>query len=171
MEYIYLGKIVNTHGIRGEVRILSDFRYKKRIFVPGMSIYIGKMKEKEVIASYRVHKNFDMITMKGYTNINEVLKYKGLSVYFSRQDLSLGKDEFLDEDLIGMNVLFRGEVMGQVERILSGKQSQLLVKNGDKYYYIPYVLGVVSRIDQRQGIILEDIDGLFDFSCYQEKER
>ena len=49
MEYIYLGKIVNTHGIKGEVRIISNFRYKSRVFVKGFTIYIGKKKDKEVI--------------------------------------------------------------------------------------------------------------------------
>ena len=32
MEYIYIGKIVNTHGIKGEVRIISDFKYKNEVF-------------------------------------------------------------------------------------------------------------------------------------------
>ena len=60
MEFVCLGKIVNTHGIKGEVRILSQIRYKDRIFVKGMPIYIGRKKVPEVIDGYRVHKNFDM---------------------------------------------------------------------------------------------------------------
>ena len=39
MDYIYIGKIVNTHGIKGEVRILSDFKYKDRIFKNGFNMY------------------------------------------------------------------------------------------------------------------------------------
>ena len=46
MEYIYLGKIVNTHGIKGEIRILSDFRYKEKVFIKYFPIYIGKKHEK-----------------------------------------------------------------------------------------------------------------------------
>ena len=138
MEYIYLGKIVNTHGIKGEVRIISNFRYKSRIFVKGFAIYIGKKKDKEVIDSYRVHKNYDMIVMRGYANINEVLKYKGEAVYIKKDDLKLERGEMLDEDLIGMKVLMNGE------------------------YYIPYVKGVVKEINLKEGIILEDISGLFD---------
>ena len=48
-EYIYIGKIVNTHGIKGEIRILSDFEKKDSVFVVGMPIYIGRKKEKEII--------------------------------------------------------------------------------------------------------------------------
>ena len=45
-EYIYIGKIVNTHGIKGEIRILSDFEKKDSVFVVGMPIYIGRKKER-----------------------------------------------------------------------------------------------------------------------------
>ena len=89
MEYIIIGKIVNTHGIKGEVRLLSNFKYKEKVFVPEFAIYIGKEKNKEVITSYRHHKMFDMITMKGITNINDVLKYKGEKVYINKEDLNL----------------------------------------------------------------------------------
>ena len=44
MKYIYIGKIVNTHGIKGEVRLLSNFKFKDKVFKKGMTIYIGKDK-------------------------------------------------------------------------------------------------------------------------------
>ena len=88
-DFVYIGKIVNTHGIKGELRLLSKFSYKERVFVKGMTIYIGRNKEKEEIVSYRHHKCFEMITLKGYSNINEVLKYKGALVYVDRYDLKL----------------------------------------------------------------------------------
>ena len=162
MEYIYLGKIVNTHGIKGEVRIISDFRYKSRVFVNGFTIYIGKKKDKEVIDSYRVHKNYDMIVMKEYANINEVLKYKGEAVYIKKDDLKLERGEVLDEDLIGMKVLMNGEEKGKVSKVLREKQDRLVVVNDRGKYYIPYVKGVVKEINLKEGIILEDISGLFD---------
>ena len=48
MKYIIIGKIVNTHGIKGELRILSDFKYKDKIFKKGFPLYIGHTKEKEI---------------------------------------------------------------------------------------------------------------------------
>ena len=41
MKYVYLGKIANTHGIKGELRILSNFKYKSRVFNKGFKVYIG----------------------------------------------------------------------------------------------------------------------------------
>lgn len=162
MEYIYLGKIVNTHGIKGEVRIISDFRYKSRVFVKGFAIYIGKKKDKEVIEHYRVHKNYDMIVMRGYTNINEVLQYKGEAVYIKKDDLRLERGEVLDEDLVGMKVFMNGEEKGKVSKVLREKQDRLVVINDRGKYYIPYVKGVVKEINLKEGILLEDISGLFD---------
>ena len=53
MEYIYIGGLVNTHGIKGEVKIKSNFRYKESVFKPGFNLYIGKDKIKKVINTYR----------------------------------------------------------------------------------------------------------------------
>ena len=89
MEYIYIGDIVNTHGIKGELRILSDFKYKENVFKKNFKIYIGKNKEEQIINTYRKHKMFDMITLVGFTNINEVLKYKKMPVYINKKDLKI----------------------------------------------------------------------------------
>ena len=48
-EYVYIGKIVNTHGIKGELRLLSDFKYKDRVFLENRKIYIGEDKIEETI--------------------------------------------------------------------------------------------------------------------------
>ena len=83
MELIKIGKIVNTHGIKGELRILSKFPYKEKVFIKNMKVYIDK-KNIEIINTYRKHKNFDMVTFEGYSNINEVLKYKGKNIYINK---------------------------------------------------------------------------------------
>ena len=88
MKYVSIGKIVNTHGLKGEVRILSSFKYKDRVFKEGMKIYIGREKISESITSYRYHKIFDMITMDGYNDINQILKYKGEYVFVNREEFS-----------------------------------------------------------------------------------
>ena len=98
MDFIKIGKLVNTHGIKGEVKILSDFTKKDLVFIPGFKIYIGNKKTLMIINSYRHHKMFDMITLKGITNINDVLQYKGLDVFVNKEDLNL-KGDYLLEDL------------------------------------------------------------------------
>ena len=164
-NFIYVGKIVNTHGIKGEVRILSDFEYKDRVFIPNMEIYIGRKKEREIIKTYRHHKNFEMITMEGYTNINEVLRYKGLYVYIDKKDLNLENDEFLDEDLIGLDVIVDGDKKGIIKdiRISGGNNKILEIETCSKLVLIPYQKEFVSMIDLANGqIVLTPIKGMFE---------
>jgi 16S rRNA processing protein RimM len=164
MKYIYLGKIVNTHGLKGEIRLLSDFKYKERVFKKDFNIYIGKDKVKETITSYRHHKIFDMICLEGYTNINEVLKYKGERVYILKSDLNLQKNEYLDEDLIGLEVYIENKVIGTIKRIDKNKAHDIiLVKGTTKEYLIPYVKEFIKEIDLTNNkIIINDIKGLIE---------
>lgn len=163
MKYLYIGKIVNTHGIKGEVRLLSNFKYKNKIFRKSFKIYIGKEKQEEIINSYRPHKQFDMITIEGITNINEVLKYKGSPVYINREDLELNPGEYLDEDLINLDVIVDQEKVGKVVRIEKGPQDRIVVNKNDTLYLVPYVYDIIKQINLKEGTItLENIKGLLD---------
>ena len=75
---IYIGKIVNTHGIKGEIRILSNFKYKNEIFKIDNYLYIDNIKYQ--IKTYRRHKNYDMVTFNNFNNINDVLFLKNKNV-------------------------------------------------------------------------------------------
>lgn len=160
MEFIKIGKIVNTHGIKGEIRILSKFPYKDKVFIKGMNIYIDK-KDKEVINTYRVHKNFDMITMEGYSNINEILKYKGKYVYVNKEDIKLNNN-YLDEDIIGLDIYIKENYKGvliNIERY--DKVVLLVINNNDKEYLVPYDL--IDSIDiSNKKIYIKEIEGLFN---------
>ena len=164
MEYINIGKIVNTHGIKGEVRILSNFKFKEKVFIKDFIIYIGKEKHKEIITSYRPHKAFDMITMEGITNINDVLKYKGEYVYINKSDLKLESNEYLDEDLIKFNVIMNKKIVGQVKKIRKDTyQKQLVVNKEGIEVLVPLVYGIIKNINlKEQTIELENIEGLID---------
>lgn len=164
MKYVYLGKIVNTHGIKGELRLISNFKYKSRVFKKGFKIYIGKDKITEEINSYRPHKQFDMIALKGYSNINEVLKYKMQYAYIDRDDLKLAENEYLDEDLINLSVWVEDKYKGIVKRIDKNKfQDIIVVINDKKQYLIPYVDEFVEKIDLKdKKIFIKNIKGLIE---------
>ena len=164
-EFIYIGKIVNTHGIKGEIRIISDFEKKDKVFVIGMPIYIGRKKGKEIINSYRHHKNFEMITMKGYYDINEVLRYKGLYVYIKKEDLKLEDGEYLETDLINLKVIVDGNEKGIVTDIRdSGHNKFLVIKTEEKEVFIPYQKEFISSVDFTNNIIvITPIKGMFEW--------
>lgn len=164
MKYVLIGKLVNTHGLKGEVRILSDFKYKDRVFVPGMKIYIGKDKICEEIVSYRHHKIFEMIMMKGYNDIDQVLKYKGEYVFVNKGDIQLNLGEYLDEDIIGLRVIVDGKDMGTVRRIEKHNKNEILVvKNNVKNYLIPYNFDIIENVDlEKKEMVVKNILGLFE---------
>ena len=129
-----------------------------------MKIYVGKDKICEEIVTYRHHKIFEMITMKGYNDIDEVLKYKGMYVFVNKNDIELKPGEYLDEDIIGLRVFSDGIERGTVTRIdKHGKNLLLVVKNGDKFYLIPYYFDIILDIDiNAKEMRVLNISGLFD---------
>lgn len=162
MKYVLIGRLVNTHGLKGEVRILSDFKYKNKVFIPGMKIYIGKDKICEEINSYRHHKIFEMITMVGYNDIDEVLKYKGDYVFVNKEDIKLGNNEYLNEDIIGLNVYVLDRLLGKVKRIDNHNGNEILVVTSEKEYLIPYNFDIIENVDlEKKKIMVKDIPGLF----------
>ena len=163
MDYICIGKIVNTHGIKGEVRLLSSFDKKEKVFVKGMKLYLGKKKEMVEITGYRKHKNFDMVTLLGYENINDVLQFKGLRAYVTRESLNLLENEYLDEDLIGFSVVSNGEVYGTIKGIRTlVKGGKLLeIEHGEKEYLIPYRSEFIERVKiKEREVVVRAISGL-----------
>lgn len=159
MELIYIGEVTNTHGLKGEIRILSNFKYKKQIFKPGKKMYI--MGNELTINTYRVHKEYDMVTFEGLNIIEDVLMYKGESVYINREDFKFRG--YLDEDLIGLEVYNNDKYMGKVISLLKGKKQDVLVVENGKKHMIPNVKEFVKKVDlENNRIEINYIKGLVD---------
>ncbi len=150
MKYVYIGKIVNTHALKGEVRLISDFELKNRVFKPGITFYMGQFKTPEIVETYRPHKQFDMVKFKGIDYINDVLKYKGDAVYVNEDDLSLKDDEVLDSDLIKMEVYVEDKLIGKIEEYRNDNGNKV-IKINDKF--IPYNKDFITKIDKNNNRI------------------
>ena len=152
-----LGVIVNTHGIKGEVRIISNFDYKDRIFKVGNIIYVNNNEELK-IDSYRKHKNYDMITFNNITDIKDVLRYKGKDVYYDKDTLVLNDNEYLDDDLINLDVYYNNTLIGKIDNIEINANRKLFVINNK---LIPYNDNFIERIDlSNNKIVLKNLEGL-----------
>lgn len=159
MEYFYIGKLVNTHALKGEVRILSNFRHKDKVFINGFKLYIGKDKKEYVIESYRKHKNFDMVIFKGYYDINLVEHLKGSMVYINKEDLKLDKNTYLAVDLIGYNAIINDKRIGVIMDALDTKANEILVL--DNKILIPYVKEFIISVDkEKKEVHVKDVKGL-----------
>ena len=157
-DYIKIGKIVNTHGIKGELRIISNFEFKERIFKPNTNLYIGDNKILETIKTYRPHKKYDMITFTNYNNINDVLKYLKKDVYLKRKDLLLKDNEYIITDLIGKYIVENNNILGKVKEIVYNHNNILLYCEGDKNFYIPLKGHFIKEV--KENIITEGAKNL-----------
>ena len=158
MDKVYIGKIVSTHGIKGELKILSDFPYKDKVFVVDNKIIID---DKEyTIKSYRVHKNFDMVTLDDYKDINEVLFLLKKDVYVSKDSLNLNDGEILDEDLITYKVLTNTGKVGIIKEIFKASETNKIIRVlFDKEVLVPY--NFIKKIDKdKKEVTIELIDGM-----------
>ena len=157
MKYINVGKLVNTHGLKGEVRILSNFRHKQNVFVKGMKLYIGKKKEEFIINTYRFHKIYDMVTFDGFNNINDVEYLKGLNVYINEDDLKLD-GEIYSGKLIDFNVIYENKEIGKVTEIIDTPANEVIRIN-DKIL-IPYIDEFIEKIDLENKILYVKSGGI-----------
>ena len=153
MNKVFLGKYVNTHGIKGEIRIKSNFKYKDKVFKIGNEIIIDKP---YIINSYRVHKDYDMVTLIGINSINDIIHLINSSVYIDR-DKYLKFNEYLDEDLISFSVYSNDLEIGLVSdiRYLNNNKKLLVVKGK----LIPFEL--IENIDlTNKKIYINYVEGL-----------
>ena len=153
MSKIILGKYVNTHGIKGEIRIKSDFPYKNKVFKIGNKIIINN--KEYIINSYRTHKGYDMITLLGIEDINMIPFNKNTLVYIQREDY-LNDNEHLDSDLIGF-IVYNSKLEKKVIDIsyLNNNKKLLKIDTG----YIPFEL--ILDIDfNNKKIKIEEVSGL-----------
>ncbi|WP_313018991.1 ribosome maturation factor RimM [Macrococcoides bohemicum] len=162
---VIVGKIVNMHGVKGEVKILSASDFAEERFQPGKVLLIP-FKDETVeltIKSYRVHKNFHMVSFVGINNINDVEQYKGLDVYqdVDTSSLPLEENEYYYSDIIGCEV-FNDEVsIGKVTDIFETGANDVWVISGEKEHLIPYIEDVVKEIDiENKRITIEAMEGL-----------
>ena len=144
-EMIYIGKTVSTFGIKGELKVISDFEKCDKAYKIGNKILINNIEH--VISSIRYHKNYILLEIDDLKNINNILKYVGFNIYIKRMDLHLEENEFLYKDLINSDIIDNdGSNLGKIIEVEQGVNLLIKVK-GSKEFYIPYVDEYIINFD------------------------
>lgn len=150
-EMIYIGKTVSTFGIKGELKVISDFEYCDRAYQIDKKILINNIEH--VISGIRYHKNYVLLKIDNLNNINDILKYVGFNIYIKRIDLGLKEDEYLYKDLINSEVIDDDNTkLGKVIEILNGNNVLIKVK-GSKEFLIPLIDNYISKFDLNKKIL------------------
>lgn len=143
MNLIKIGHVSNTHGLKGEIRILSNFKFKDKVFKISNKLYI--MNDELIIKSYRKHKEYDMVTFKNLDNIDDVIIYKGEDVFIDRDTLEYSG--YLDCDLIGLEVYNKNKYMGKIVDIISTNAHDVLVIQNGKKHMVPKIDEFIKDVD------------------------
>ena len=162
MENLKIGVVSGVHGLKGEIKIKSDSKYKNQIFYLDNLLYLGIEKKSYIIKSYRVHKEYDMVTFEGINNIDEALKFKNKDVYIDKNKLILPENEYLNEDLIGINVWFENKELGIINDIADfGQGNEIMEIIGQKRVLIPKNKQFIAEIDIKlRQMTLKNVKGM-----------
>ena len=169
-EFLNVGKIVNTHGIRGEVRVISQTDFPEERYRKGQRLTLfreNKAPLELTVAGHRKHKNFDLLTFEGYPTINDVEPLRDGILKVSKDELSeLTENEYYYHEIIGLTVIDeQARELGKIKEILSPGANDVWVvqRKGKKDALIPYNESVVKQIDLDKGEVQIEIpEGLLD---------
>lgn len=150
-QYIEAGRIVNTHGVNGEVKIevwLDSPQFMKkcgRIIVGGNPVRI---------ISGREHKGFLLARLEGVDDVNAAMCLKGKNVFIDRSDAKLPRGAFFLQDIIGASVVDeQGREVGRLAEIMETPASMIYVVRGEAEHLIPAVPEFILNTDAEAGVI------------------
>ena len=161
-KLLLAGKIVNTHGIRGEVKIFP-YCDSAEFLQNFKNIYIDNKSVK--VLSSRVHKNMFLAKLENITAIEDAEVYIGKEIFINKNDITLEKGRYFIDDLIGLSVidLNTKKVYGKVKNIIQTGANDVFEVYGDRQYLVPKIDSVVKEIDfKNKKIMITPLDGLFD---------
>lgn len=165
---ILMGKVAATHGIRGQLRVVS-YSGLTDSFLSAGSLFLkdtsGRIQQYDVSA-VAVHGKKLLVSLKGFSEINQVLPLVGREVYLYKDQLPVPEeDEYYWFDLVGMKVVTTDDrLLGVLESIIeTGSNDVYVVASADREYLIPALSDVVVSVDTKTKIMtVAPVPGLFD---------
>ena len=165
MDGLLVGKIVNTFGIRGQlkVKVFTDFVEER--FKADTKIYLGDdFKIVLNIEKSQMHKGMLLIKFKEYDNINDVIKYRDLNLYVDKAGVEELEDGFYFHELVDMQVYDTDNAL--IGNVLAVEETNAhnnlrVMKKDNTTCLIPYVDAFIMEVDQDNNkIIVKVIEGL-----------
>ena len=165
-----VGKIVNTHSLKGEVKVISSTDFEEERFKKGSKLLItrgNQLIREVVVQSYRNHKNFLLVKFEGIDSVEEAEKLKNLQIKIDSDEVGeLEENEFYFHQIIGCEVFDENDKnLGEIIDILTPGANDVWVIKGEngKEILIPYIENVVKKIDiTSKKVNIEVMEGLID---------
>ena len=170
-KMLTVGKVVNTHGIRGELKVWPETDFPGERFRPGAELWLVAPDESQaiphVVAGARPQKNLFLVKFREYDNINQVERFKGWKLKVPAENrVKLAPNEYYFHDIIGCSVVSEsGENIGVVTEILRPGANDVWVvrRPGGKLAYLPYIADVVLNVDvEGRRVTISVLEGLLE---------
>ena len=144
LETINVGRIVNAHGIRGEVRVQP--RDGDPYFLTGFKTFYIDGKPVTPTANH-VHKSLVLMKFPGVDDMNAALTWKDKVLYIRREDAHLPEGEYFDDELLGVEVYDEatGALLGEIKQVETYPASKVYTVKGEKEYLVPAVKDAFIR--------------------------
>ena len=164
MDKIKIGKIVNTVGLKGEVKVYN-YSDRSEIYENTSHIYVEN--DLTAVESVRVQKNMVILKLEGISDRDRAEALRGRELYVTEEDLpELPQGQYYVRDSIGMAVREEnGTFLGEVTDVIQNTAQDIfeVQKQGGKKVLIPKVDEFVLNIDiEKKEILVRLIDGLMD---------
>lgn len=149
---IEAGRIVNTHAVRGEVKIevwLDSPQYFK-----SFKRLVTDTGEELRVVEARAHKGFVIARLEGVDDVNAAMRLKGRTVSVRREDAALPKGAFFLQDILGARVVDeQGKEIGVLTEILERPAANVYVVRGETEHLIPAVPEFIKKTDADAGVV------------------
>ena len=150
-DFLDCGEIVNTHGVRGEMRIIP-WADSPDFLCQFSTLYVDGAPRK--VISCRVHKGSVIARFDGVDTVEQAMLLKGKTVQMRRTDAKLPEGAFFLEDIIGLDVVDEtGQKLGTLKEILSPSLQQVYVVQGEREILIPAVPEFILETNIEGGYI------------------
>ena len=151
-RYLEAGRIVNTHGVRGEVKIQPWTN--DAAFLCGFRSLRIHDRTVRVLAA-RVHKGCVIASLEGVDDMEAALSLKGSLVYIDREEAPLDEGEVFLQDIVGLRAvsLDTGEELGTVSEVMELPAQNVYVIRGEREILVPAVPEFIRGIDLEAGTI------------------
>ena len=165
-KYIECGKIINTHGCYGGVK-LESWCDTPEVLASFKKIYLKKDSafEEYKVKKSAVFKQFVLFDLSGVTDMDSAIALKGSIVYADRKDFKLDKGAYFIADIIGCDVLDAdsGHLLGKLKEVINRGASDIyVVKTDSGEVMIPVVDEFVIKVEVGKAIYVRPIPGMFD---------
>lgn len=165
-KYLECGKIVNTHGVKGAVKLESWCNTPEDLAELGR-IFVGDRENKKVLKVKRasVFKQFVIAELEGVDDFDAALALKNTVVYAAREDLTLEEGDYFIADVIGLPVIDaeNGKEYGKLKDIINRGASDIyVIDTPDGERMMPAVEEFVKEVNLERGIFVLPIEGMFD---------